>query len=115
MPLKTTQTLLLPTVALVLILVGVKTVADSFFSKNDLMEPKSAAFIKMDPCVAYNILQLICYAGMAIIIMRLKLFFTPQLCIVAGVIASSQVGASNGTKLEFRYLKGFIHPWVSSN
>ncbi|TRY79739.1 hypothetical protein TCAL_08341 [Tigriopus californicus] len=103
MPWKTTQTLLLPTVGLVLVLVGLRTVLDTFLSQDKTITAckhpatgvksptKPAALIVMDPSVAYNLLQLICYAGMAIIIMRLKLFFTPQLCIVAGIIASPQI------------------------
>ena len=44
-----------------------------------------------DPCVAYNVVQMVCYGVMAVIIMRLKLFFSPQLCVVAGLLASKKV------------------------
>jgi hypothetical protein len=38
----------------------------------------------VDPGVVYNILQTLIYAVMAVLIMRLKLFLTPHLCILAG-------------------------------
>ena len=47
----------------------------------------------MDAASVYNVAQMALYGGMAAIIMRLKLFLTPQLCVVAGMLASKrQVG-----------------------
>ena len=57
----------------------------------------------VDPAVIYNILQTAAYGVMAVLIMRLKLFLTPHLCILAALLASPkyipfftsrQVGAS---------------------
>jgi hypothetical protein len=57
----------------------------------------------VDPAVIYNILQTGAYGVMAVLIMRLKLFLTPHLCILAALLASPkyipfftsrQVGAS---------------------
>ena len=43
----------------------------------------------------YNIAQSVVYAIMAIGIMRLKLFLTPHLCILAGLMAKEKVIAKN--------------------
>ncbi len=42
----------------------------------------------MDPAVIYNMLQTVAYGVMAVLIMRLKLFLTPHLCILAALLAS---------------------------
>ena len=49
----------------------------------------------VDPAVFYNLIQMCVYAVMAIMIMRLKLFWSPQLCIVSGLIASEKVKMSH--------------------
>ncbi|XP_066909094.1 protein C-mannosyl-transferase DPY19L1-like [Halyomorpha halys] len=73
---KLTKSLILPAVAFILLIL----VIHCFFS--------SLKFRSIDPHVAYNILQLGAFTVMAIMIMRLKLFFTPHLCIMASLLAS---------------------------
>ena len=45
---------------------------------------------RVDAASVYNVAQMALYGGMAAIIMRLKLFLTPQLCVVAGMLASKR-------------------------
>lgn len=43
--------------------------------------------------VVYHVIQCVCFGIMAGLIMRLKLFFTPHLCIVAAILANTKVSA----------------------
>ena len=53
------------------------------------VEPSSAP--EVDPCLCYAMLQMTCYGVLAAIVMRLKLFWTPQLCVMASLLASQKV------------------------
>ena len=44
-----------------------------------------------DEAICYNLAQTGVYAVMAVGIMRLKLFLTPHLCIIAGLVAKTKV------------------------
>jgi hypothetical protein len=52
-----------------------------------------SSFLKLDiePELLYTLLQLGIFFYMAVLVMRLKLFLTPHLCIVAAVLASRKV------------------------
>ena len=52
----------------------------------------------------YNLAQTGVYAIMAIGIMRLKLFFTPHLCILAGLMAKEKVTAKISRPVKFLFL-----------
>ncbi|XP_045142214.1 probable C-mannosyltransferase DPY19L1 [Echinops telfairi] len=51
--------------------------------------------------LVYHALQLIAYAALGILIMRLKLFLTPHMCVMASLICSRQL---------FGWLFGKVHP-----
>ena len=82
MPYKVTLTLLLPAALFASGLAFVHTVKEMLGRDGNG---------KADPGVVYNVAQMACYGVMAAIIMRLKLFFTPQLCVVAGLLAAKKL------------------------
>ena len=47
--------------------------------------------VDVDPVMVYHVLQTTAFCMMAMIIMRLKLFFTPQLCILAALLLNAKV------------------------
>ncbi|CAI2349418.1 unnamed protein product [Caenorhabditis sp. 36 PRJEB53466] len=52
--------------------------------------------------ILYNIVQLACSTVMAVLIMRLKLFMTPHLCIIAALLANSKfLGVSQTARISF--------------
>ncbi len=94
MPIKCTETCLIPSVIFVLIVLLVNTIQKYGWP---FSQPKSsdldASLTVLDPATLYNVLQLTVFAGMAIMIMRLKMFFTPQLCIVTALLGNKKVNA----------------------
>ncbi|KAE9419640.1 hypothetical protein Angca_009801 [Angiostrongylus cantonensis] len=52
--------------------------------------------------VFYNIVQMCCYGVMALLIMRLKLFLTPHLCVCAALLANNKLLSSIGIHLDKR-------------
>jgi len=86
MPWKTSVTLLLPSAVLATVLVIYQylfTIWKKYWSSDS-----SIVILSSDPASLYNVLQMLAYALMSILIMRLKLFFTPHLCLVAGLLAA---------------------------
>ncbi|CAB3403251.1 unnamed protein product [Caenorhabditis bovis] len=56
------------------------------------------------PEVFYNIVQLVCYTIMAMLIMRLKLFMTPHLCVVAALLSNFQLISTISNKKISRFV-----------
>lgn len=98
MPYKTSQTLLLPS-AVVASLLLIYTFISSLwahwvqYSGGWRLEAKDKdeQIAPVDPAALYNLLQCMAYAVMAVLIMRLKLFFTPHLCLLTSLLASPLV------------------------
>uniref|UniRef100_A0A8C8SSK6 C-mannosyltransferase DPY19L1 n=1 Tax=Pelusios castaneus TaxID=367368 RepID=A0A8C8SSK6_9SAUR len=90
-PLRYTKTLLLPVVLVVFAIIVMK-VSDSFNEFNYFLSWW---------CLVYHALQLLAYAVLGILIMRLKLFLTPHLCVMASLVCSKQL---------FGWLFGKIQP-----
>ena len=82
MPLKTSQTLLLPSAVVGCVLVVSQYCCWLLWRRTEG---------PCDPAPLYNLLQTLAYAVMAVLIMRLKLFLTPHLCLMAGLLASSKI------------------------
>ncbi|KAL6726749.1 hypothetical protein Aduo_008688 [Ancylostoma duodenale] len=49
--------------------------------------------------VFYNVVQCLCYSVMALLIMRLKLFMTPHLCICCALLANNKMFSTVGIRL----------------
>jgi hypothetical protein len=88
MPWKGTQTFLIPTAVLVLVVLLVNSTKKVENSDGDV---HLDGFSYLDPAVAYNFLQFCAFGVMAALIMRLKMFFVPQICILGAMVANKKV------------------------
>uniref|UniRef100_A0A8C5P4E2 Dpy-19 like C-mannosyltransferase 1 n=1 Tax=Jaculus jaculus TaxID=51337 RepID=A0A8C5P4E2_JACJA len=75
-PVRYTKTLLLPVVLVVFIAIVRKVCLKQQFDHGELV---------------YHALQLLAYTALGILIMRLKLFLTPHMCVMASLICSKQL------------------------
>jgi len=87
MPWKVSSTLLSPAATLAVILVILHLVR---VYRSRTAEEKGESE-SLNPAVVYTVVQTAGYAVMAVLIMRLKLFFTPHLCLLASLLASRQL------------------------
>jgi len=86
MPLKATKTLLVPCALVVFVIFCFHFLIylyNTFLSSDTKFE-----HLPIDPALAYNILQCLAFLIMAVLIMRLKLFLTPHLCLLTSMMAS---------------------------
>ncbi|XP_072548672.1 dpy-19-like 1, like [Salminus brasiliensis] len=101
------KTLLLPVNVLVVGVVAVRTVKDilSFLRhpspaepENDNSSDQSEKLVK--GVMVYHSLQLLAFAVLAVLIMRLKLFLTPHMCLMACLLCSRQLFGWVGEKVK---------------
>uniref|UniRef100_A0A8C7FX73 Probable C-mannosyltransferase DPY19L1 n=1 Tax=Oncorhynchus kisutch TaxID=8019 RepID=A0A8C7FX73_ONCKI len=71
---------------------------------NMLVVAVIAGRVKLHLCLVYHSLQLIAFAVLAMLIMRLKLFLTPHMCIMASLICSKQLFGWIGEKFKLHMM-----------
>eukprot|EP00076_Gallus_gallus_P037773 XP_025003311.1 probable C-mannosyltransferase DPY19L1 isoform X2 [Gallus gallus] len=89
-PIRYTKTLLLPVVLVVFMVIlkrAVKYLRWTFSQTRQ--HEREERYIQGE--VIYHALQLLAYGVLAILIMRLKLFLTPHLCVMASLVCSKQL------------------------
>lgn len=87
------RTLVLPTATVVCCVIA-------FQYGQSLISSKFREFCKEYNAIVYNILQMCAFAVMALLVMRLKVFLTPHLCLISSLIACESV---------FKFLKPQQH------
>ncbi|XP_011938914.1 PREDICTED: probable C-mannosyltransferase DPY19L2 [Cercocebus atys] len=88
-PLRYTKTLLLPVVMVITCFIFKKTIRDisCVLATNTYLRKKLLEHGEL----AFHTLQLLAFTALAILIMRLKLFLTPHMCVMASLICSRQL------------------------
>lgn len=107
-PVRYLKTLLLPINVLVVAVIAWKTIQDVFrflrdgagnSDKTDATEETGCDAAAKGELV-YHSLQLVAFAVLAVLIMRLKLFLTPHMCIMASLLCSRQLFSWFGERLK---------------
>ncbi|XP_025767381.1 dpy-19-like 1, like isoform X2 [Oreochromis niloticus] len=108
-PVRYLKTLLLPINVLVVALIAGRTVQDvvrslrhgeKTLAKTEDADEAAGSEIAAKGELVYHSLQLMAFAVLAILIMRLKLFLTPHMCIMASLICSRQLFGWIGEKFK---------------
>nr|XP_028701710.1 probable C-mannosyltransferase DPY19L2 isoform X4 [Macaca mulatta] len=88
-PLRYTKTLLLPVVMVITCFIFKKTIRDisCVLATNTYLRKKLLEHGEL----AFHTLQLLAFTALAILIMRLKLFLTPHMCVMASLICSRRL------------------------
>ncbi|XP_015224352.1 PREDICTED: probable C-mannosyltransferase DPY19L1 [Cyprinodon variegatus] len=106
-PVRYLKTLLLPINLLVVALIAGRTVQDLFRTltqeaktsrKTEDVDEATGPDVAAKGEMVYHSLQLVAFAVLAILIMRLKLFLTPHMCIMASLLCSRQLFGWIGEK-----------------
>ncbi|XP_072268333.1 protein C-mannosyl-transferase DPY19L1 isoform X2 [Pyxicephalus adspersus] len=87
------KTILLPVVVLVFIIICAQTLKYMFSDRQSTSrkEENERGDQSVSGELIYHSLQLVAFAVLAILIMRLKLFLTPHMCVMASLICSRQL------------------------
>ncbi|RDD40199.1 putative C-mannosyltransferase DPY19L1 [Trichoplax sp. H2] len=98
---KLSKTLVLPLACLCVIIITFQVIIKLYYSvykekskdsKQDSNETLESNFMESESHIVYHVVQAAAFCIMATLIMRLKLFFTPQLCLLTSLIASEKIG-----------------------
>ncbi|XP_074913085.1 protein C-mannosyl-transferase DPY19L1 isoform X2 [Buteo buteo] len=89
-PVRYTKTLLLPVVLVVLGVIIKRTIKYLMWALSQAGQYEREEHFNHGELV-YHALQLLAYSVLAILIMRLKLFLTPHLCVMASLVCSKQL------------------------
>ncbi|XP_013376745.1 PREDICTED: probable C-mannosyltransferase DPY19L2 isoform X2 [Chinchilla lanigera] len=97
-PLRYTKTLLLPVVIVIIYIISKKTVREVFcalstntFLRKQLLEHGEVKLCSFHSVLVFHTLQLFAFAALAVLILRLKLFLTPHMCVMASLICSRRL------------------------
>ncbi|KAL4222659.1 hypothetical protein ACF0H5_018701 [Mactra antiquata] len=103
-PFRVLKTLLLPSVVIAIFVVTYQLLKREYIawkssSNNpDVLDVDISKRSKPNAEIVYHFFQLAAFTVMAIIIMRLKLFWTPHMCLITSLLASRQFFGWIGTK-----------------